>query len=911
MRLQRWKHFCTAVWIAAILGIAANLVSAQSLPQGVAQVASVEGITEYRLGNGLKVLLFPDASKPTVVVNVTYLVGSRHENYGETGMAHLLEHLMFKGTPNHPHITQEFNGRGMRFNGTTWLDRTNYYELFQASDDNLEWALGMEADRMVNSFIAKKDLDSEMTVVRNEFEMGENSPFGVMLKRTQSIAYDWHSYGRSTIGNRSDIEHVKITNLQAFYRTYYRPDNAVLLIAGKFDTVKTLQWVADSFGPIVKPQQALPEFWTVEPTQDGERSFTVRRKGDMQIIGVAYKTPGALHADSDALTFASEILANTPNGRLHKQLVESGKATQVFGFGLTGYAPGLHIIGAVVKKGEPIEPVRDALIAAVEDFHSKPPSTEEMDRVRRNYANRVEKMLNDPEKIGVGLSEPIALGDWRLVFRHREHMAEVTAEQVSAAAGRYFKRDNRIVGLYLPEDRPLRAEITAAPIAAEVLKDFKAKEIVATAEAFDPSQANIDARTQHVHIGGLELALLPKKNRGETVSVALNLHWGDEKSLFGKQIIAGMTDAMLMRGNSAYSREQLADEFSKLKISGGIYRFQTTREHLAAALRLVARILKEPSFPASEFEQLRKQMLVGIEAMRNDPTSLAAQAMAQHFNRYPKGDWRAPQTIDESIASLKAVTLDDVKAFHKNFYGATKGELTIVGDFNAAEIEKTTQEAFGDWKSAAPYKRIEDRYFDIAPTRVTINTPDKENGFYMARINLELRDDDPDFPALIMANYLFGNGGLSSRLMDRIRQKDGLSYGARSSLAVSALDRASSFSISAIAAPQNLERIDAAVREELARVLKEGFTPEEIARAKSGLLQQRLQTRAQDGGLASGWTDFLYLGRTFAWSRDVENKISALTVDQVNAAFRKAILPSRMTVITAGDNAKMKIAANR
>jgi len=193
------------------------------------KVADVEGISEYRLPNGLRVLLFPDPSKPTITVNITYLVGSRHENYGETGMAHLLEHLLFKGTPKHPNIDQEFNKRGVRFNGTTWLDRTNYYELFQASDDNLAWAIELEADRMVNSNIAKTDLDSEMTVVRNEYESGENSPFGVMLKRIQSIAYDWHSYGRSTIGNKSDIENVRIENLQAFYRMYYQPDNAVLL----------------------------------------------------------------------------------------------------------------------------------------------------------------------------------------------------------------------------------------------------------------------------------------------------------------------------------------------------------------------------------------------------------------------------------------------------------------------------------------------------------------------------------------------------------------------------------------------------------------------------------------------------------------------------------------------------------
>ncbi|MFN7328107.1 MAG: M16 family metallopeptidase, partial [Bacteroidota bacterium] len=197
------------------------------------KVTTVEGITEYRLANGLRVLMFPDQSKQTITVNITYLVGSKHENYGETGMAHLLEHLVFKGTPKHPNIPQELTEHGARPNGTTWLDRTNYFETFAATEENLKWALDLESDRMVNSYIAKKDLDSEMTVVRNEFESGENSPFRVLWQRVMATAFEWHNYGKSTIGARADIENVPIERLQAFYRKHYQPDNAVLMIAGK------------------------------------------------------------------------------------------------------------------------------------------------------------------------------------------------------------------------------------------------------------------------------------------------------------------------------------------------------------------------------------------------------------------------------------------------------------------------------------------------------------------------------------------------------------------------------------------------------------------------------------------------------------------------------------------------------
>ncbi|MEW6021669.1 MAG: pitrilysin family protein [Pseudomonadota bacterium] len=885
---------------------AAYAAPAKPLPKGITLGPSVEGITEYRLPNGLKVLLFPDASRPTVTVNVTYLVGSRHENYGETGMAHLLEHLMFKGARKNKDITRQFADRGMEFNGTTSLDRTNYYEVFQASNENLDWALQMEADRMTGSFIAQKDLDSEMTVVRNEYESGENSPAGVLIKRLQSVAYDWHSYGRSTIGNRSDIENVRIGNLQAFYRTYYQPDNAVLLVAGRFDPDATLAKIGRLFGAMPKPKRTLPAFWTVEPQQDGERSFAVRRQGDVQLVVLGYKVPSALHDDSDVMAFASTILGDVPTGRLHKQLVETGKASQVFSFGQTGYAPGLQMIGAVVKKGEPIEPVRAALTEAVEGFAATPPTEEEMARVRRVYENQMERSLNDPQQVGVALSETIALGDWRLFFTGRERIKTISAQEVADVAQRYFRRDNRVTGTFLPEDAPQRATIPAAPSVESILAQFKPRTSTLVAENFDPTQANIMQRTKLTTAGGVKLALLPKKNRGETVTVDLRQHIGDEKNLFGTGAVPELTGAMLMRGTTRFTREQLSDEFDRLKISGSLSHFQTTREHLHEALRLVAHVLKEPAFPKAEYEQLQRQALVGLEASRGEPQAVASRALSAHFDLYPKGDVRHANTFDEDMAELKAARIEDLADFHRRYYGSVPAELAIVGDFDASAVVPLIDELFGNWRASENVAPVLRRHADVAPLKTTLDTPDKENGVYLARLNLDLNIDDPDYPALMLANYIFGEGGLRSRLMDRIRQKDGLSYGGGSQLDAGDLDRAGSFSISAIAAPQNLVKLDAAVREELARVLKDGFSAAELAGAKSGLMQQRIQTRADDGALAAGWTSYLFRDRTYEWSKQFEDKLAAVTLPQLNAAFRKAVDPTKLSVVLAGDQQKAK-----
>ncbi|HEY4998793.1 MAG TPA: insulinase family protein, partial [Usitatibacter sp.] len=716
---------------------------------GVTRVTSVEGITEYRLANGLKVLLFPDQSKATITVNITYLVGSRMENYGETGMAHLLEHLMFKGSKDHPAIDAEFNKRGVRYNGTTSLDRTNYFEIFEAGEANLEWALGLEADRMVNSFIARKDLDSEMTVVRNEYEQGENSPFSVLMKRLQSIAYDWHSYGRSTIGNRSDIENVGIPNLQAFYRMYYQPDNAVLLVAGKFDEAKALALVAKDFGAIPRPERALPKLWTVEPTQDGERTFIVRRKGDIELLVMAYHVSSNLHDDSDAIGFSSNILAQAPTGRLHKAIVETGLASQVFGYPVFGLDPGLQIFGAVLKKGQDVEPVKEAMLKIIEGFGDEPPTAEEMERTRVAFLNDSEKTLASAETIGVQLSEYIALGDWRLFFVSRDNIGKVTAEQVAAAAAKYYRRDNRTIGVFLPEDNPQRAEIPPAPALADVMKDFHPKEDKTVSEAFEPSQANIDARTKILTIGGLKVALLPKKNRGETVNVSLRLHLGNERDLFGEQTNAGFAAQMLTRGTTKLTRAQLSDEFDRLKVSGGVSgpgaSIQTTRPNLEGALRLVAQVLKEPAFPKSEFDQLVSQSATGIEANMSDPGARASDELSKHFNIYPKDDFRYSPSLEESLAEVKAAKLEDAKAFHDKFYGAAQGEIAIVGDFDEAAVVPLLKELFEGWVSAVPFERLHYEYRDIPAAELTVATPEKENAIFLARENLKMRDDDPDY----------------------------------------------------------------------------------------------------------------------------------------------------------------------
>jgi zinc protease len=382
------KRACARLFL---LLVSAALAAGALAAEAPRKLVSIDGISEYRLDNGLRVLTVPDPSANTVTVNVTYLVGSRHEGYGEKGMAHLLEHLMFRGSKAHPDVKREFAARGARWNGTTSNDRTNYFETMPAAGDNLEWAIGMEADRMVNAFISKADLDSEMTVVRNEFEMGENDPGAVLFQRAVQLAYLWHNYRNPVIGARSDIERVPIERLQAFYRNWYQPDNAVLIIAGRFDEAQALGAVAREFGALVRPARALPGLYTAEPTQDGPRSVTLRRSGDTPLVAALYRLPAAAHPDYPAIDVLVRALGNKPSGRLHRALVQKGLASYVWAFERSLHDPGFAYFGAGLPRGGSSDAARKALLGTLEGFARHPVSAREVERAKTELLNDFEQ----------------------------------------------------------------------------------------------------------------------------------------------------------------------------------------------------------------------------------------------------------------------------------------------------------------------------------------------------------------------------------------------------------------------------------------------------------------------------------------------------------------------------------------
>jgi len=841
-------------------------------------------------------------------------------------MAHLLEHLMFKGTPNHRSIPQELTEHGSRPNGTTSYDRTNYYETFPASEASLAWALDLEADRMTNSFIAKKDLATEFSVVRNELEAGENAPRNVLMEHVMAAAYEWHGYGRSTAGARSDIEGVPIDRLRAFYHKFYQPDNAVLVVAGRFEPAKAMRIIANTFGRIPRPERTpskgnvLYPTYTVEPPQDGERSVVARRVGDGPVVIMAYHIPAGSHPDFPAVAVLARVLGDNPSGRLFKALVDEKLAAGTNAFAYQLREPGLLVAMARLRADQTTDATVAAMAAVFDRSATMPVTGEEVDRAKTILLKEIALELNNSESIGYALTEWAAMGDWRLMFLHRDRIESVTPADVERVAAAYLKRSNRTTGLFEPTANPDRIAIPTSAAVASMVANYQGRTVVQAGETFDASPRHIESRTVRVALPvGLQLQLLPKQTRGDRVVVQLQLRYGTSSSLAGKVAIAQLTVDMLSRGTGRLTREQVKDSLNALKarvtIGGGgnstVVRLETTRPYLLPAMALIAQELRSPRFDPTELDKARQEKLAQIEQTKKEPQILALNALQRALVPRPKDHPLYQGTAEEVVAMYDAVSLDDVKAFHRDFYGMSFADAAVIGSFDPDSVRAAFGRLFGDWTSPRPFDRLRDTFAAVDSSTITIQTPDKPMAVFVTGQNLHLRDSDPDYPALIIANMILGGGILNSRLATRIRQKEGLSYGVNTVLAVQALDRYGLFLGFAIYAPQNVDKLVAAFTEELQLMLQVGFTPEEVEAAKAGYLQMQLQARSNDDELIATMVSHRFAGRTMAYDDLLETKVRALTADEVSAAARRHFDVSKMVQVRAGDFARHAPAGGR
>jgi zinc protease len=675
---------------------------------------------------------------------------------------------------------------------------------------------------------------------------------------------------------------------------------------------ETLDLIADAFLKIPRPERSLPPEYTIEPVQKGEQEIIVRRQGGTPLVIAQYHIPAAATPEFIALDLGTMMLADTPSGRLYKALVQEGFAAHSFGFARPMRHPGYALFGAQLESGMNADKALNILTQTVENLKDKPFVQKELERARNQWITSWSETHSDPASLASALSESAALGDWRLFYWMREQAEQTNLETVQDVTSAYLVPSNRTAGLYLPTESTQRAPKPPAADPAVLLKNFEGRETQKLTDAFEASPENIDAQTLRETLtldnGSLELALLTKPTRGDRVEARLLLQAGSADDLEGLRTVSGATAALLNRGTSKYTREEIADQFDQLQAQvdfGGSgnqvgVNISVPGKNLPSVIELIGHILRNASYPAAELIRYKTQARASIESAMTQPGSVASRTLARHNNPWPPSDIRYVPTFKEALDEINMLSRDALINFHERFYGSATLRFSAVGAFDPKNTKTALKQAFNNWKPAPEYKRIERPFRSVSPKQFTLHTPDKANAVFMAFQPLNIQDDNPDFTALYVANYMLG-GSSSSRLWSRIRVEEGISYNVGSSVDASAFEPSGEWSLSAILAPENAPRFKQALNDELNRALKEGFTQEELNEAIRALINLRRLNRSNDSVLASVWLDYMQENRSFAWSAKIDKELETLTLEHVNAAARTYFQPQALSSALAGD----------
>ncbi len=454
MKLKPFLLGAAAALVPVVLRAAEPPAAPAVDVDGFSYVRTVGSISEYTLdANGLDVLLMPEHSSPTLTFMVTYHVGSRNEVTGTTGATHLLEHLMFKGSERYNDakgnsVKQYLESVGGEYNATTWFDRTNYYA--NIASENLEGYMAIEADRMRNLWLRERDRRPEMTVVRNEYERGENSPFQSLMKEVFAAAYIAFPYHHPTIGWQSDFEHVPIEKLREFYDTFYWPNNATVSVIGDFEPAAALQLVRKYYGVYPHSPHPIPTIYTVEPEQTGARHVIVRRAGQLGVVAVGHKIPAATNADFPAVMILSAILTDGKNSRLYRALTDRNLTIAVQAFLGFNHDPTLHIIFAPLAPGATHEQVEKTIFQEIEKLKQDGVTPEEVQAAAAKVLADAAYQRDGSFAIAGNLNECIAAGDWTLYYRIEDAVRNVTPAEIQRVARKYLNYDQSTTGWFVP-----------------------------------------------------------------------------------------------------------------------------------------------------------------------------------------------------------------------------------------------------------------------------------------------------------------------------------------------------------------------------------------------------------------------------------------------------------------------------
>jgi len=906
----------------------------ETISPGISKITEKNGIEEYRMSNGMKILLVENHTAPVATFLVVYRVGSRNEAVGYTGATHLLEHMMFKGTPTFnsekgTQIAATLHRIGASFNATTWLDRTNYFETIPS--DKLELAIRLEADRMRNSLIRDSDRKAEFTVVRNELERGDNDPATVLDMQCFATAIREHPYHHPTIGWRSDVENMPTERLKEFYDTFYWPNNATVVVVGDFAVPAVLSLLDKYFGSIPPAPHPIPPVYTVEPPQQGIRRFELKRAGQLGIVMMNYRTPEATNPDTYPLVILRSVLSEGITSRLYQSLVERQLAVQIDAFHSQFRDPALFQISATLKPEVAHEKIEEVIIEELERLKNEPITESELNKAKNQLEARTIFSRDGTHNVAYQLSEAEAVADWHFYIEYLDNIKRVTYEDVQRVAKKYFNRDNLTVGYFIPiapssqpvepaaQTRALHRPLNYSEIAGAANLEawiaqgglskktlFNSPEIALPTPDAQSSTASFKERTaRRVFPNGMTVLVL-ENHMNPTVAIRGSLRAGSHFAPKDKPLLAEITAQMLNKGTDKRSKLEIAQELEQtgaaIEFNADVFATTIGARALSKDLKLIlttlAEMLRQPSFPQEELDKLKAQVIARIKRDQESTSVRAFERISQLVFERGSPFYRPP--ADELINSVESITVDDIRSFYRQQYGGGALILTIVGDVSTQQVMETVEQLFADWVGAGKMAIDVPRAEIKESRREVILLKDKSSVDIALGHAGRLRRGDPDYLAAMLANSALGQSTLSSRLGLRVRDIEGLTYGIYSRFFSPTLADGL-WAVSVTVAPENVERAIDSTLAEIRRYVNEGITEEELRNEKSNFIGSFKVGLGTNSGIANQLLSAEFFDLGVDYLDRYPQMVEEVTIEQVNEAIRNYFKPDRMTIVIAGE----------
>ncbi|MBU7583990.1 MAG: insulinase family protein [Nostoc sp. TH1S01] len=934
----RWSFLFLSLWIITVFclsdqpadskytaTIKSENIQTQLIATHINNSTITANVRKTVLENGLTVLTKEVHTAPVVSVQMWYKVGSRHEAPGINGIAHQLEHMMFKGTKNRPvQFGRLFSALGSDSNAFTSYDQTAYYNTVER--DKLKALLVLEADRMQNSLIEPDQLATEKRVVISELQGYENSPEYRLNRAVMHALFPNHAYGLPVGGNKADVEKFQVEQVREYYRKFYTPDNAVLVIVGDFQTSKTLETVKKIFGKLPKSQNSklstqhslLPTPHSLLPTP-----LILREQGAAAMLQVVYPLPNLHHPDIPALEVMDYVLTEGRNSRLYQALVESGLASEISASVSSLQEAGWYELLVTADDHQDLKKIETVLNRAIANLVQKGVKPEELTRAKMQLEAGVILSNRDITSQAMQLgNDEITAGDYRYTDRYLVAVSQVTGADIVNVAKKYLQPETRVVGLFQPTQqyptetsKKLNLNQTTENLSAarpipvseldKYLPPLEETTDVVKQVSHEASQktSNLTLPEQFTLANGLQVLLLPDKS---TPTVTLNGHIkaGKEFDLENQAGLASLVADNLMSGTKSKNALTLA---KALEDRGASLDFTAYREgvriegdglatDLPILIQTLADVVKNSTFPKKELELNRQQALTDLKQELDDPAEVAKRIFVQSL--YPK---QHPLHSFPTEQSLRRIKREDVIAFKAKHYRPDTTVLVIVGDFESTQVRSLIEKELGDWQVSGqpptiqyPNVKLPDNVLSLNP----VMAGKAQAITFMG--NTGINRQDPRYYAALVLNQILGGDTLSSYLGAEVRDRQGLTYSIYSYL--QAQKNAGTFWIEMQTSPEDSNKAIASTRQLLQEIHQQGVTANDVETAKNTLISNYKISLADPEELAHTMLMNQVHGMNITELNSFTDKIKQVTLAQVNQSARELLHPDKIVVVTAGSS---------